>query len=71
MSRVFENLINNSLKYSLSNTRIYVEIEDIVKGIKSLLKMYPMLPLILTKKKYLKDLLEVISQGPQTLKEVD
>lgn len=71
MSRVFENLINNSLKYSLSNTRIYVEIEDIVKGIKISFKNVSYAPLDLTKKKYLKDLLEVISQGPQTLKEVD
>lgn len=34
MSRVFENLINNALKYSLDNTRVFVEIEDIKKGIK-------------------------------------
>jgi signal transduction histidine kinase len=34
MSRVFENLINNALKYSLDNTRVFVEIEDIKKGIR-------------------------------------
>jgi signal transduction histidine kinase len=34
MSRVFENLINNALKYSLDNTRVFVEIEEIKKGIK-------------------------------------
>ncbi len=34
MSRVFENLINNALKYSLENTRVFVEIEDLKKGIK-------------------------------------
>ncbi len=45
MSRVFENLINNSLKYSLSNTRIYVEIEDIVKGIKISFKNVSYAPL--------------------------
>jgi len=28
MSRVFENIIINSLKYSLINTRVYIEIED-------------------------------------------
>lgn len=27
MSRVFENIINNTLKYSLKNTRVYVDIE--------------------------------------------
>ena len=31
MSRVFENLINNALKYSLQDTRVFVEIEDIIK----------------------------------------
>lgn len=31
MSRVFENLINNALKYSLNDTRVFVEIEDIIK----------------------------------------
>ncbi|MBN3346291.1 histidine kinase [Clostridium botulinum] len=45
MSRVFENLINNSLKYSLSNTRIYVEIENIVKGIKISFKNVSYAPL--------------------------
>jgi signal transduction histidine kinase len=30
MSRVFENLINNALKYSLKDTRVFVEIEDII-----------------------------------------
>ncbi|MFD3156988.1 sensor histidine kinase [Haloimpatiens sp. FM7330] len=34
MSRVFENLINNALKYSLENTRVYVEIDSIPRGIK-------------------------------------
>lgn len=34
MSRVFENLINNALKYSLKETRVYVTIEEIEKGIK-------------------------------------
>lgn len=34
MSRVFENLINNALKYSLSNTRVFVDIEDNNEGIK-------------------------------------
>lgn len=34
MSRVFENLINNALKYSLDNTRVFVEIEEIKRGIK-------------------------------------
>jgi signal transduction histidine kinase len=36
MSRVFENLINNVLKYSLDNTRVFVEIAAITetKGIK-------------------------------------
>jgi len=34
MSRVFENLINNALKYSLDNTRVFIEIEDTKKGIK-------------------------------------
>lgn len=34
MSRVFENLINNAIKYSLANTRVHVEIEDIKSGIK-------------------------------------
>jgi len=50
MSRVFENLINNSLKYSLSNTRIYVEIEDIVKGIKISFKNVSYTPLDFDKK---------------------
>ncbi|MBC2399229.1 HAMP domain-containing histidine kinase [Clostridium tetanomorphum] len=34
MSRVFENLINNALKYSLNDTRVFVEIEEINRGIK-------------------------------------
>lgn len=34
MSRVFENLINNALKYSLKETRVYVTLEEIEKGIK-------------------------------------
>ncbi len=34
MSRVFENLINNALKYSVKNTRVFVEIDSIPKGIK-------------------------------------
>lgn len=34
MSRVFENLINNALKYSLKETRVYVTIEEIDKGVK-------------------------------------
>ncbi|MCB2291108.1 HAMP domain-containing histidine kinase [Clostridium sp. CS001] len=40
MSRVFENLINNALKYSLNNTRVFIEIEEVLpirkikKGIK-------------------------------------
>ncbi|EPY2275407.1 sensor histidine kinase [Clostridium sporogenes] len=50
MSRVFENLINNSLKYSLSNTRIYIEIEDIVKGIKISFKNVSYSPLDFDKK---------------------
>ncbi|EJO5346950.1 HAMP domain-containing histidine kinase [Clostridium botulinum] len=50
MSRVFENLINNSLKYSLSNTRIYVEIEDITKGIKISFKNISYAPLDFDKK---------------------
>ena len=31
MSRVFENLINNALKYSLDNSRVFVEIESITE----------------------------------------
>ncbi|MCW6109946.1 sensor histidine kinase [Clostridium sporogenes] len=50
MSRVFENLINNSLKYSLSNTRIYIEIEDIIKGIKISFKNVSYSPLDFDKK---------------------
>ncbi|NFB31742.1 HAMP domain-containing histidine kinase [Clostridium botulinum] len=50
MSRVFENLINNSLKYSLGNTRIYVEIEDIDKGIKISFKNVSYAPLDFDKK---------------------
>lgn len=34
MSRVFENLINNALKYSVDNTRVYVSVDNIGKGIK-------------------------------------
>lgn len=41
ISRVFENLINNALKYSLNNTRVFVEIDDIVekKNIKQGIKI--------------------------------
>jgi signal transduction histidine kinase len=41
ISRVFENLINNALKYSLNNTRVFVEIEDIMemKNIKQGIKI--------------------------------
>lgn len=45
MSRVFENLINNALKYSLKDTRVYVEIEDIGKGIKICFKNISIKPL--------------------------
>ncbi|WP_142415728.1 sensor histidine kinase [Hathewaya massiliensis] len=34
LSRVLENLINNAIKYSLNNTRVYIEIEEISKGIR-------------------------------------
>ena len=34
ISRVFENLINNALKYSLENTRVYVEVYEVQNGIK-------------------------------------
>lgn len=41
MSRVFENLINNALKYSLNNTRVFVEIEEIIaiKNVKNGIKI--------------------------------
>ncbi|WP_251859458.1 HAMP domain-containing sensor histidine kinase [Clostridium sp. Marseille-Q2269] len=50
MSRVFENLINNSLKYSLRNTRIHVKIESIPKGIKIFFKNISCIPLDFDKK---------------------
>ena len=34
ISRVFENLITNALKYSLENTRVYVEVYEIQNGIR-------------------------------------
>lgn len=33
MSRVFENLITNALKYSMENTRVYIDIKEIQSGI--------------------------------------
>lgn len=45
MSRVFENLINNALKYSISNTRVYVSAENIGKGIKISFKNVSSAPL--------------------------
>lgn len=33
LSRVFENLITNSLKYSMENTRVYIYIKEIQNGI--------------------------------------
>lgn len=33
MSRVFENLITNALKYSMENTRVYINIKEIQSGI--------------------------------------
>ncbi|SFA87057.1 sensor histidine kinase [Clostridium frigidicarnis] len=38
MSRVFENLINNTLKYSLKDSRVFVEIEPSKNGIKIFFK---------------------------------
>ncbi len=62
LSRVFENLINNSLKYSLSNTRIYVEIEDVVKGIKISFKNVSYAPLDFDKK----DIFERFTRGDRS-----
>ncbi|CAM2739047.1 HAMP domain-containing sensor histidine kinase [Hathewaya histolytica] len=45
LSRVFENLITNALKYSLDNTRVYIEIENIPKGIKITFKNVSLAPL--------------------------
>lgn len=45
LSRVFENLINNAIKYSLDNTRIHIEIEDISKGIRISFKNISSTPL--------------------------
>lgn len=50
MSRVFENLITNALKYSLANTRVYVDIDDIHKGIKISFKNVSSVPLDFDKK---------------------
>lgn len=50
MSRVFENLITNALKYSLANTRVYVDIDDIHKGIKISFKNVSSTPLDFDKK---------------------
>ena len=50
MSRVFENLITNALKYSLANTRVYVDIDDIHKGIKISFKNVSSAPLDFDKK---------------------
>lgn len=45
MSRVFENLIINSLKYSLNNTRVIIEIIEIEKGIEICFKNVSSIPL--------------------------
>lgn len=50
MSRVFENLINNALKYSIKDTRVYVGVEDIGKGIKISFKNVSAAPLDFDKK---------------------
>lgn len=50
MSRVFENLITNALKYSLANTRVYVDIDDIHKGIRISFKNVSSAPLDFDKK---------------------
>lgn len=45
MSRVFENLIINALKYSIPDTRVFINIEDINKGIKISFKNISLEPL--------------------------
>lgn len=45
ISRVFENLIINALKYSLNGTRVIIEISDIEKGIKICFKNTSSTPL--------------------------
>lgn len=45
MSTVFENLINNALKYSQKDTRVFVDIEEIGKGIKICFKNLSSIPL--------------------------
>lgn len=53
MSRVFENLITNALKYSLNETRVHVEIEEIKKGIKVSFKNISSSPLDFDKEEIL------------------
>lgn len=62
MSRVFENLINNALKYSLKNSRVFVDIDNIKKGIKIIFKNTSFYPLDFDKK----DILERFTRGDKS-----
>lgn len=62
MSRVFENLITNALKYSLKDTRVHVEIEEIKKGIKISFKNISFSPLDFDKE----EILERFTRGDRS-----
>jgi len=62
MSTVFENLINNALKYSLKDTRVFVDIEDIRKGIRICFKNISSMPLDFDKE----EIFERFSRGDKS-----
>jgi len=62
MSTVFENLINNALKYSLKDTRVFVDIEDIGKGIRICTKNISSMPLDFDKE----EIFERFSRGDKS-----
>ena len=62
MSRVFENIIVNALKYSLNNTRVYIDINSKINLVEVCLKIYLIMKWILILKIYLRDLQGLINQ---------
>lgn len=62
LSRVFENLINNALKYSLKGSRVFVDVEKIDAGIRIFFKNTSEVPLDFDKK----EILERFTRGDRS-----
>ena len=65
MSRALENIIINALKYSMHDTRVYIDVEKDEDNVKIAVKILLIMKWILMKMKCLKDLQEAINQEIQ------